>query len=157
MSTKREVYVATQEMLADAIGITRPEWSKKWSSRPGCPPKTAKGWPVHATMAWHGKWLADDAAKKQSGPNADLKRRKLAAEAEIGEVKLAAMKGELIPESEHLIELQELCQMLQDGLAQAVAMVRVQTKDAKLVAIVEQMRDETLRRIADKCAPPQKQ
>lgn len=147
MSTKR-TYCTTQEELALAIGISPEEWCRKWSKRPGLPEKTSKGWDIQATIAWKAKWERD-AAQKLTGPYSDLKRRKLAADAETSEVKLAAMKGDLIAREDMLAYVTRLGNVLQEGFQQAVALVKVQTGNAAMVKIMEGIRDEVLHKIAD--------
>lgn len=139
------------EELAPYIGCQREELSKKWSQRDGFPSKTSHGWDIDAVVKWKAKWERA-AALATTGSNADVKRRKLLADAETSEVKLAAMKNELVEFEVMLRYLGQLGQIQQDAFAKAVALVKCRTKNPDVVKIMEDVRNETYKAILDALA-----
>jgi len=151
--------IKSKTELAGVCGVHR-STLYQWLNDPAFPARTATGWPKAAVLAYSKRKLAE-AAKHQTGENSDLKRMKLQKQCALLDVELK--RAELARESEALeLSIQQaltversvmiqhvtaLCQIIQDAFAQAVALTKVQTGDARMVKIMENVRNETLKRI----------
>jgi hypothetical protein len=98
-TSKEEGEWRAASAAADALGITA-QAIGMWASRPGCPMRTANGkrfykWPDFPR--WREKEL-ERQAKSEAAPKSgkDSMERKLAAEARMAEIELAAIEGKYV-------------------------------------------------------------
>ncbi|GAG04675.1 unnamed protein product [marine sediment metagenome] len=104
MAKARDKFAKTKSELADELGILRSNVAKSWSHREGWPPKTKQGYNIRLCMEFIRSEKEAARLKREVGPHADLKERKLKVECEILDVKLSVLKGDTIPMEEHLQE-----------------------------------------------------
>ena len=105
MPKAKDKFVKTQGEFAEALGIARQNLGKSWTHRVGWPPKTKQGYNVRTCMEFIRGVKEAAREKRETGPHADLKERKLKVECEILDEKLALLKGDSISMDEHLHEL----------------------------------------------------
>ena len=132
--------------LAEEVGITQQGLRQTWFPKTGFPKKTKRGWNVEKVLQFMDTWKRAQVGN-QTGEDADLKRRKLLGECETIEEKLAQLRREAIPLSEHHNELREFAAILNNGLASWVQEVQAVTRDAKMVKMAKRARDRVRKQI----------
>lgn len=120
-------YARTKPELAEHMGVHLSALYAHWLSKPGFPAKTARGWPLEACDQFRKKAL-ESARKQLRGPDQELKKQKLEREITILDIKIAELRRELIPMSEHLAELQQFahiaCSVLEHDLEEVAALIK---------------------------------
>jgi len=149
--------------LAAAAGVDRGTVHAWKRNDLAFPKRTAKGWDRAAFIAYARRKL-EQAAHRQGGENAELKATKLRKQCDLLDVELqraeiarqtealqlSIAQGKTIDREEMLGHVRALCQIIQDGFAQAVALTKVRTADARALKVIEDVRNEVLKRILNK-------
>ena len=105
MPKAKDKFVKTQGELAEALGVARQNLAKTWTHRVGWPEKSKKGYNVRACLEFIRGVKEAAREKRETGPHADLKKKKLGLECELLQTKIALVKGDSISMDEHLHEL----------------------------------------------------
>ena len=146
--------------LATAVGVDRGTIHNWQRNDPAFPKRSAKGWD-RAEFIVYARRKLEHAAQRQGGDNAELKTAKLQKQCNLLDVELqraelarqtealelAAAQDKNVSMDEHMEVVTELAQILRDGFDQALALVKCQTKDSTMVAIMEQIRRTVCERV----------
>ena len=145
----RKLYAETDAQAATALGVNLSTFREWKAARDFDVRRAQAGWPL---AALHNYAIARKQRDKRnlSGEHSDRKGRKLDVEIEILELKRDEIRREVIPMTEHLAAVTELCGVLRWGAEQLPAMVATETKDARLTEISERVRDRMLARLRDR-------
>lgn len=151
----------TKADLADAANVNRSTVAS-WARRPDFPkPNRAGVWDA-VDWAKYSKVRQEDAAKKQTGKDSDLKRIKLQKQIRILEIDiLKAERDDEIHKIEHeakrglwynVDQVKEFAALVASAFDDGVAAVELATRDAGAVKSVSQAFDRIRTRLAEELA-----
>jgi hypothetical protein len=144
MMGKQHVKNLTQ--LADALSMSRQAIYKDWKDKDGFPEKGSQGWCVDDVAEFMRHYKREK--ETVSGAHQDLKRLKLQREIDMLDVKIAALKGELIDKQELRDEVTTICGVMSDGIDQLVQKAKL-TRKPELVEIAEKVTMDVRRYIRE--------
>ena len=135
-------YAKTKKDLAEALGIST-QALYKWTSKPGFPARTRRGWNVKKCVDYY---QADHARRNGSnGAKSEAEQEQLRLRNLLLAEKLAKAKGERMPVEDHLLEIQSHAQIVTDGMRNFVDDARA--VDKSLGKKAERIARRILRRL----------
>jgi hypothetical protein len=100
-----DALLKTKKALAERAGVSLPTLAK-WAAKPGFPKRGKQGWSAPAFDRFAAAALTD-AAKRQTGTDADLKRTKLQKQVEILEIQIKSALRVDLHEAKQYVELDD--------------------------------------------------
>ena len=142
MANNGAIYADTNKELAHELGISV-QALYKWTSKRGFPKRTKHGWNLKKCREYYEAKHAE--RRNGNGALSEAKQEEAWLRNELLKQKLADAKGELMPVSDHLLELQQHAQIVKECLRVFVDEVRV--VDKTLSRKVERLEKRMLRRL----------
>ena len=139
-------FVSTQKILCEHLGITQQALAKSWVHKEGWPGKSKRGYNVQKCMEFIRSYKEAQRLKKETGPHADLKERKLEAECKILDEKLNILRRDTIPMDEHLAELAQHAAIVKAVFKQWIEQVKA-VGGVKLIKEANRLSDMALARL----------
>ncbi len=127
-------YVKNITQLADALEMSRQAIYKDWKDKEGFPEKGGMGWCVDDVAEFMRYYKREKEVIQ--GEHQDLKKIKLQREIDMLDVKIAALKGELVDKQVLRDEVSTICGVMSDGLDQLIQKAKL-TRKPELVEIAE--------------------
>ena len=127
-------YVKNLTQLADCLDMSRQAIYKDWKDKEGFPEKSEMGWCVDDVAEFMRYYKREKEVVR--GEHQDLKKMKIQREIDMLDVKIAALKGELVDKQELRDEVTTVCSVMSDGLDQLTQKAKL-TRQPELVEIAE--------------------
>lgn len=142
-------YVQTLTALCDELGLSVQHLSRSYQRLQGFPEKKKEGWDVTAVQ----QFIADQKrrkAEKLTGPNVDLKRKRLSLECDLLTRKIETEAGKYVPIETVKDGFRDYVSITLGVLGQFRQHVEAITRDAVLLKKAQELEDELRKKLSAK-------